>query len=67
MTEPLHEAPPKQRRLETVTVERPRCPACGGFKLRKYRSITDQGDGSALCYVRCMDEGCGYRFRLLHE
>jgi hypothetical protein len=67
MTEPPYEAQPKRRRLATVTVERPRCPACGGIKLRKYRSITDQGDGSALCYVRCMDERCGCRFRLLQE
>jgi len=70
MTEPLIEAVPnatKQRRLATVTVERPRCPACGGFKLRKYRSITDQGDGSAMYYVRCQDEQCGCRFRLLQE
>ena len=41
----------KQRRvLETITVERPRCPRCGGVLLRKYRSIRDQGDGSALYY-----------------
>jgi len=38
----------KRRRLTTVTVKRPRCPACGGVKLRKYRSLADQGDGSAL-------------------
>ena len=54
----------KRQRLATITVERPRCPACGGVKLRKYRSITDQGDGSALWWVRC---SCGRRFRVLLE
>lgn len=32
--------------LQKVGVERPRCPACVGIRLRKYRSIRDQGDGS---------------------
>jgi len=54
----------KSRRLATITVERPRCPACGGVKLRKYRSVADQGDGSALWWVRC---SCGRRFRVLLE
>jgi len=54
----------KSRRLTTITVERPRCPACGGVKLRKYRSVTDQGDGSALWWVQC---SCGRRFRVLLE
>ncbi len=53
-----------RRLLETVTVERPRCPKCGGFKLRKYRSVADQGDGTSLSWVRC---ACGYRFRVLLE
>ncbi len=51
MTEHTHEPGPnemKRRRLTTVTAERPRCPACSGARLRKYRSIADQGDGSAL-------------------
>jgi len=56
-----------KRRLTTVSVERPRCPACGGVKLRKYRSLTDQGDGSALWWVKCMGDGCGHRFRVLLE
>ncbi len=51
-------------RLTTVTVERPRCPACGGVKLHKYRTLTDQGDGSALWWVQCT---CGRRFRVLLE
>ena len=53
-----------RRRLTTITVERPRCPACGGVRLRKYRSVADQGDGSALWWVRC---SCGRRFRVLLE
>ena len=78
MTESTHEAEPNglpvrvrtqtgRRRLTTVTVERPRCPACGGVRLRKYRSQRDQGDGSTLSWVRCLDEDCGYRFRLVQE
>ena len=70
MTEPTHEPGPnerKPRRLTTITIERPRCPECGGVRLRKYRSLRDQGDGSTLSWVRCMDEDCGYRFRLVQE
>ena len=55
---------PKQR-LMTITVERPRCPECSGVKLRKYRTVSDQGDGSALSWVRCKE--CGYKFRLVQE
>jgi len=62
---PTRDAP--RRMLETVTVDRPRCPKCGGVLLRKYRSIRDQGDGSALSWVRCMNEACGHRFRLVQE
>ena len=67
MTEQTHEAIPDRRprkRLPTVTVPRPRCPACGQTRLRKYRSVRDQGDGSALWWVRCP---CGNRFRVLLE
>jgi hypothetical protein len=67
MTEHANEAKPnriKRRRLTTVTVERPRCPGCGGVKLHKYRTLADQGDGSALWWVRCQ---CGRRFRVLLE
>jgi hypothetical protein len=55
---------PMKRRLTTISVERPRCPARGGVKLRKYRALADQGDGSALWWVRC---SCGLRFRVLLE
>ena len=58
---------PRRRILETVTVERPRCPKCGGFRLRKYRSVRDQGDGSALWWVACEEIACGHRFRVLLE
>jgi len=70
MIEHAHEPEPnemKRRRLTTVTVERPRCPACGGVRLRKYRSISDQGDGSSLWWVRCVAPDCGHRFRVLLE
>ena len=58
-------ANPQRTRLPTVTVVRPRCPACGGVTLRKYRSLKDQGDGTALWWVRCA--ACGFRFRVLLE
>ena len=59
MTEQACEPKPnrmKRQRLAMITVERPRCPSCGGVKLRKYRTLADQGDGSALWWVRC---ACG--------
>ena len=58
---------PLRRRLETVVFPRPRCPACGGVRLLKYRSLSDQGDGSALWWVRCGNGACGRRFRVLLE
>jgi len=67
MTELAHEPGPygmKRQRLTTVIVERPGCPACGRVKLRKYRTLADQGDGSALWWVR---RPCGQRFRVLLE
>ena len=70
MTEPSHEVGPNRnnpRRLATVTVERPRCPRCHGVRLRKYRSQRDQGDGSTLSWVRCLDDECCCRFRLVQE
>ncbi len=57
----------RRRLLETVTVERPRCPECNGILLHKYRTVFDQGDGSALWWVRCRQLNCGYRFRVLLE
>lgn len=64
MTE--HE-PPHSRPLETITVERPRCPKCNGIELRKYRSLRNLGDGSALWWVACKNDACAYRFRILLE
>ena len=58
---------PSRRRLETITMPRPRCPDCHGVKLRKYRSLSDQGDGSALAWVQCLDPDCGRRFRIVLE
>ena len=62
---PLNDSP--RRPLETVSVERPRCPACGGVRLRKYRSIRDQGDGTSLSWVQCLADDCGHRFKVLLE
>jgi len=52
-------------RLQTVSVPRPRCPSCNGVRLKKYRSLSDQGDGSALWWVKCAE--CEERFRVLLE
>ena len=54
-----------RRVLETVTVARPRCPKCGGPRLRKYRSVRDQGDCLSLWWVRCEGASCGHHFRVL--
>ena len=70
MTEHSHEPKPESmhpRRLETVVAQRPRCPRCNGPHLRKYRSQRDQGDGTSLSWVRCLDTECGHRFRLVME
>jgi len=67
MIEHLHEPEPdriNRPRLANVSVERRRCPACGDVNLREYRSLSDQGDGSARCWVRCL---CGRRSRVLLE
>ena len=64
---PASVLPRGRRLLETVTVERPRCPKCGGVRLRKYRSVRDQGDGSALWWVVCESSTCSHRFRVLLE
>lgn len=57
---------PKRRRLETVHVPRPRCPACNSAELIKYRSVK-QDDGGRLAWMRCRRPECGKRFRILSE
>jgi hypothetical protein len=56
-----------RHRLPTVSYERPRCPRCNGARLKKYRSLRDQGDGSALSWVRCLNAACAHRFRVILE
>ena len=67
--QPMDNRPARKRRgrLTTLTFTRPRCPECGSPALRKYRSLADQGDGSALSWVRCANEACSHRFRILLE
>ena len=62
--EPTPAASSRRRTLDLVILERPRCPRCGGIRLRKYRSLFDQGDGSAVSWVRC---ACGHRFKVVLE
>ena len=65
---PPNAAPaPSRPRLPLVALTRPRCPRCGGARLRRYRSVTDQGDGTTLSWVKCRADECGHRFRLLLE
>lgn len=67
-TSPPNTAPASSRpRLPLVALTRPRCPRCGGARLRRYRSVTDQGDGTTLSWVKCRADECGHRFRLLLE
>jgi len=54
-------------RLATVRLPRARCPRCGDHRLRRYRSVKDQGDGSSLSWVKCLGPACGHRFRLVLE
>lgn len=59
--------PVGRQRLDTVYVERPRCPACGSTRFRRYRSQHDQGDGSSFSYAQCGNRSCGHRFRIIQE
>lgn len=54
-------------RLPVYLYPRPRCPECGGTRLNKYRSLADQGDGSALWWVKCADDDCAAKFKVLLE
>ena len=67
--QPVEDQRPKRAfaRLKTITLPKPRCPGCGSAKLKKYRSISDRGDGSSLAWVRCLAQGCGRKFRVLLE
>ena len=68
-TPPIHPNVPAKRNapLPVVTLPKPRCPQCQGALLKKYRSISDQGDGSSLAWVKCRNEMCGHRFKVLLE
>jgi hypothetical protein len=57
--------PSGSRGLPEITHERLRCPRCGSARLRRFRSIADQGDGTSLAWVRCLDEECAHRFRVI--
>lgn len=61
---PLRPRPP---RLPTVALTRPRCPSCGTTRIKRYRSIKDQGDGTAVWWVQCQAPACGHRFKILFE
>jgi len=57
----------KRYRLETETFERPHCRRCGCVKLKKNRSVRDQGDGSSAWWVRCLNPECGRKFKVVLE
>ncbi len=54
-----------RERLPIVCVERPRCPRCASSVLRKYRSIADSGDDTAMWWVECAE--CQQRFKVVLE
>lgn len=54
-------------KLATVRVKRVRCPKCKGVRLHRYRSTRDQGDGTGLAYVECLNPRCRERFKLIQE
>jgi len=56
----------KRDRLETITVERPRCPRCQSVRLGRDRSI-DQGDGTRLVWMHCRKPDCQWRFKVVME
>lgn len=65
---PTSAAPlPRPPRLPTVALTRPRCPSCGTTRIKRYRSIKDQGDGTAVWWVQCQAPACGHRFKILFE
>lgn len=55
----------RRNTLPVVHVERPRCPTCSSPFHRKYRSVTDLGDETAMCWVKC--SYCGQRFKVVLE
>jgi len=61
--EPRLVEPAGRGRLATYGYDRPRCPECRTFDLRKHRSKRDQGDGTGMSWVTC--NRCGHRFKVL--
>ena len=61
--EPRLIEPAGRGRLALWRYPRHRCPECRHAGLHKYRSIRDQGDGTALAWVRC--RGCEHRFKIM--
>ena len=57
----------KRDRLEVFSFERPRCQYCGCVKLKKNRSVRDQGDGSSAWWVQCLNPECVRRFKVVLE
>ena len=55
----------ERKRLPIVCVERPRCPKCSSPLHRKYRSVTNAGDDTAMWWVRCTE--CQQRFKVVLE
>mgnify|MGYP000904673283 FL=1 len=65
MSDPATDCEKKQRPSPRyVFVERPRCPACGGVRLRAYGTVT-QSDSSKMQYSQC--KTCGEKFRIIFE
>lgn len=57
-------SPPPRRMLEQITMQRPRCPRCSSPRLRKFRSLVNRDEGTAVSWVTCENEVCRHRFKI---
>ncbi|MBI5763652.1 MAG: hypothetical protein HZA51_09035 [Planctomycetes bacterium] len=56
-----------RRVLEQITMQRPRCPRCSSPRLRKYRSLVNRDEGTAVSWVYCENEACRHRFKIIFD
>ncbi len=54
-------------RDDYVYVPAVRCPACGSFKHKTYKSGKLENDGSRRRYTKCLEPGCLHKFVVVVE
>jgi hypothetical protein len=59
------ESRPKREPLEFVFVERPRCRKCDSPRLKPYKRMPEESDGSFTQYAKCLD--CGKKQKIICE